>query len=104
MRVKRLFLAMALVTLVAAVPVASASAAARPPQPGRFTAFTGHGRRVTLTPVSPDLVRPRATNQTSAVWGGWMDLADSNVKLYDVASKFNVPSSTCPRSGAVAYF
>jgi hypothetical protein len=104
MRVRRLLLAMALVTLVAAVPVASASAAASPPQPGRFTPMMGHGRRVTFTPVSPDLVRPRATNQTSTVWGGWMDLADSNVKLYDVASQFNVPSSTCPRSGAVAYF
>jgi hypothetical protein len=101
MRVKRLLLAVALITLIAGVPVASASAAAGP-QPGRFTTFMGHGRRVTFTPVSPDLVRPRATSLTSQIWGGWMDLANTNVELYDVAAQFNVPATTCQRSGAVA--
>jgi Peptidase A4 family len=80
MRSARLFFAIALASLSAAVPVASASAAVW------------------------SAVRPAAGSLTSNVWAGWMDRANANVQIYDVAARFTVPRVTCTHRGSDAYF
>jgi peptidase A4-like protein len=102
MRLTRpLIVATVLAGLFAAVPLASAGVAVRLPSPA---IVMGHeSQQLTrLHALSRDAVGdivPDATVNTTSIWSGWVDKANTNVELRFVTANFVVPSVTCPGFG-----